>query len=72
MGVADTGQEHNAGGGGQRGGVAGGSMSWVPWMLGTFIGWLERVPASPHGDPLALPEGAPGSWGSMLRSADHR
>ena len=23
MGVADTGQEHNAGGGGQRGGVAG-------------------------------------------------
>ena len=62
MGVADTGQEHNAGGGGQRGGVAGGSMSWVPWMLGTFIGWLERVPASPHGDPLALPEGAPGIW----------
>lgn len=62
MGVADTGQEHHAGGGGQRGGVAGGRMSRVPWMSGTFVGWPERVPASPHGDALALPEVAPGCW----------
>ena len=60
MGAADTGQEHHAGGGGQRGGVVGGRMSWVPWMPGTFIGWPERVPESPHSDPLALPKGAPG------------